>query len=368
MVSNYSTIPLYKVYTPASIDSLDIISVLESGNYFSGENVRAFEKLVQHYIDNPYTLVVGNNNFASLIALKLCNLKCGDEVIVSPMACLATTQPILNFQAKVVWADIDPITGSLDPASVESKISNKTKAIIHYHWGGYPGYIDEINEIGRKYGIPIIDDATESFGSEYKNRKIGATGTNFTVFSFQTVRLPNSIEGGAISFSSESSYLKALKLRDYGIDRDTFRTATGEISHKSDIALAGYNAKMNELSGYIGCKVMHDVPELLEKQRQNSILWQKRLGTKEVGLSSNRSECLPNYWVFSYLADNPHATLQELGKSGFNASQMHIRNDIYSCFGTNSKFLKGVEEFSTRQLSVPAGWWLDEADFHKRLQ
>ncbi|WP_180818263.1 DegT/DnrJ/EryC1/StrS family aminotransferase, partial [Vibrio parahaemolyticus] len=85
----------------------------------------------------------GNSIF---FALKLINIQDGDEVIVSPMSCLMTTQPIKYAGAKVVWADIDPLTGSLDPLDVTKKITNRTKAIIHYHWAGNPGHIDEINE------------------------------------------------------------------------------------------------------------------------------------------------------------------------------------------------------------------------------
>ena len=85
-------------------------------------------------------------------------------------------------EINIKWADIDPTTGTLDPGSVEKKISSKTKAIIHNHFCGYPGYIDEINELGRRYGIPVIDDGIEAFGSEYKRQKIGNCGTDITIF------------------------------------------------------------------------------------------------------------------------------------------------------------------------------------------
>ena len=88
-------------------------------------------------------------------------LKYGDEVLASPMGCLVSTQPYASMGFKIKWCDIDTVTGTLDPDSVRAKITPNTKAIIHNHFCGYPGYIDEINSIGREYGIPIIDDGIE---------------------------------------------------------------------------------------------------------------------------------------------------------------------------------------------------------------
>ena len=103
------------------------------------------------------------------------------------------------------------LTGTLDPESVKQKITSKTKVIFHNHFCGYPGYIDEINSVGQDYGIPVVDDAIEAFGSEYKGKKIGNTGTDVTIFSFQAVRLPTTIDGGAIIFKDKTLYEKVCK-------------------------------------------------------------------------------------------------------------------------------------------------------------
>jgi perosamine synthetase len=141
-------VPLFKVYSPQEELASKIDIILKSGQLTSGNYVRLFEKQLQDFIGNPYVLVTGSNTYASLIALALCDLRNEHEVIASPMACLASNQPVLNFGAKLVWADIDPRTGTLDPTDVRKRITSKTKAILHYHWGGYPGYIDELNNIG----------------------------------------------------------------------------------------------------------------------------------------------------------------------------------------------------------------------------
>jgi perosamine synthetase len=352
-------IPLFKVFVPEDNLGKVLEEILRSGQLTSGNYVRLFEKQLQDYIGNPYVLVTGNNTYASLIALALCDLKNGDEVIASPMACLASNQPVLNFGAKLVWADIDPYTGSLNPDEVRKKITAKTKAIIHYHWGGYPGYIDEINKIGDEFGIPVIDDAIESFGSKYKGKQMGNLGTKITTFSFQTVRLPNSIDGGALSFHNEELYLKARRMRDFGIDRSNFRDELGELSSHSDIKGIGYNAIMNEVSAFVGCKVMEKTPALIEKQRTNALVWDDFFNSKNYKILGARNDIKPNYWIYSFLSPNQIPDLKKNRSDGFYASKVHIRNDHYSCFGALDNSLKGVTLFADKQLSIPSGWWVN---------
>lgn len=348
---------LFKVYSP-DISTAEIGQILHSGQLTSGVYVKNFEKQLQEYIGNPYVMVTGSNTYASLIALALCDVKNGDEVIASAMACLASNQPVLNFGGKLVWADIDPTTGTLDPDEVRKKITKRTKVILHYHWGGYPGYIDEINQIGLEFGIPVIDDAIESFGSEYKGRKMGNTGTGITTFSFQTVRLPNSIDGGALAFNDEDQYIKALRMRDFGINRATFRDELGELAPGSDISSLGYNAIMNELNAYIGGMVMRETPSLIDQQRANAKYWDLYCKEQDHRPLNTRNETNPNYWIYSFLTDKKHEELKALRSRGFYASGVHIRNDHYSCFGSFDDSLSGTNVFSKTQLSVPCGWWL----------
>ncbi|RYE58223.1 MAG: aminotransferase DegT [Sphingobacteriales bacterium] len=350
-------LPLFKVFTPTSLNISTINEIIQSGNLSFSRYGRQFENSLREYVGNKYILTTSNNNYAMLIAFAAIGLVAGDEVIASPMACLASNQPILNFQAKVVWADVDPLTGTLDPLDVRKKITPKTKAILHYHWGGFPGYIDEINEIGLEYGIQVIDDAIEAFGSEYKNNKLGNTNTPITCFSFQAVRLPNTVDGGAIAFKSEDLYNKAKLIRDFGIDRSTFRDRHGEISARSDINLFGYNAMMSELNSFLGIEQMKQVDQLITAQRNNARFWDNHFTQSGDRLINKRSEVLPNYWIYSALVEYRIERMHQLRKEGYYCSSVHLRNDLYSVFGKRSTELKGTDEFAHKQISVPSGWW-----------
>ncbi len=218
------------------------------------------------------------------------------------MSCLASTQPILTNKLKIKWVDIDPATGTLNPEEVVKNISSKTKAILHYHWCGYPGYIDEINAVAREYGLYVVEDATESFGAKYKDKFIGNSGSDIVCFNFGPVRLPNTIDGGALSFNSEDLYNKAILMRDYGIERSKFRDDNGEISPSCDIKNRGYGAMMNEISGYVGLRQLVYLSELLSKQLDNGMKYKGFFDSIDsIRMLDKREEISPSYWVYSIL-------------------------------------------------------------------
>jgi len=353
-------IPLFKVFMPDEV-SQNIGSVITSGNLAYGEYTKKFEDELKFFVGNPYILAISGNSV--FFALKLLDIKEGDEVIVSPMSCLMTTQPIVYAGAKIVWADIDPYTGSLDPEDVKKKITSKTKAIIHYHWAGYPGYIDEINIVAKENGMVVIEDATESFGAEYKGKKLGNTGTDIVCYSFTPVRLPNAIDGGGIAFKNIELFKKASLMRDLGIDRSKFRDGLGEISENCDISTIGDSSAMNNISGFVGLSQMKYLNELYLKQRNNAKQWEKYFNNnKSVTMLKNRDNIVPSYWGYTILSDDRDILLAKFRKQGFYASKMHLRNDLYSVFKSSAKDLKGINEFSNKQLNLPCGWWINHTE------
>jgi dTDP-4-amino-4,6-dideoxygalactose transaminase len=334
--------------------------ILHSGQLSFGDYGKKFETKLKDYLSCEYLLTVNSYNTAMLVALTTLGLRSGDEIIASPVSCLASNQPFVTKGLNVIWADINPSTGTLCPDDVESKITKNTKAIFHNHFCGYVGEVDAINSLGKKYDIPIIDDGIEAFGSEYNEKKIGNVGTDVTVFSFQTVRLPNTIEGGAIVFKDKSLYEKAELIRDYGIDRSKFRTADGEINPNCDIQLEGYGGLMSEVNSFIGTKQMLEIESLLNIQAQNAINWQKELENSIDILSLELNDnCKPNYWVFGTLSKNAKETISYFKSKGYNATGVHINNNIYSVFNNNID-LNGVNKFKQQFVAIPSGWWVNK--------
>jgi perosamine synthetase len=349
-------IPIYKPYMPNDLVS-ELNEILYSGQLSYGKYGKQFETKLKDFLACEYLLTVNSYNMAMLVVLTTLGLKPGDEIIASPVSCLASNQPLVTKGLKVIWADVNPNTGTLSPKDVESKITNNTKAIFHNHFCGYVGEINEINDLGKKFGIPIIDDGIEAFGAEYNGNKLGNVGTDFTIFSFQTVRLPNTIEGGAIAFKDKALYEKAVLIRDYGIDRSRFRTSEGEINPECDIQLEGYGGLMSEINSLIGTRQMENIDQLLMKQKNNAAKWhnefKNNLAINALAINQNSN---PNYWVFGTLSENSKDTIAYFKSKGYYATGVHINNNIYSVFN-NKVELEGVNIFKQKFVAVPCGWW-----------
>lgn len=349
-------IPLFKPYMP---DTPELDQILGSGQLAYGNYTKEFEEKLRDYFGTSYLVVTNSYNTAISVALTTLGINYGDSVIASPMACLASTQPYLSSGLNVCWADVDPYTGTLAPDSVKIQIRPEIKAIVHNHFCGYPGYIDEINKIGKEYGIPIIDDGIECFGSEYKGKKIGTCGTDVTVFSLTAVRFCNCIDGGIIIFKNKEDFEKALLIRDCGIDRNKFRDDIGEINPDCDINIVGYSATMSNINGYIGLKQMEFIEELLSKHRKQAKKWFEFFSGKSRYRPIYREECNPNYWVFGLVTDNKREAILKFRELGYYASGVHIRNDLYSIFGKQQVELPGVDEFYNSFIALPSGWWME---------
>lgn len=348
-------IPLYKPYMP---DLAELDSILHSGALSFGKYGRLFEEKLSAFFLVEDLLVTNTFNTAISVALAACGVHPGDEVVMSPMACLASTQPYHSYGLNIVWADVDPQTGTLDPNDVLKRITPNTKVIIHNHFCGYAGYIDEINRIGREHGILVFDDGIECFGSEYKGKRIGSFGSDAAIFSFNPVRIPNTIDGGAVLFRNHAFYENAVLIRDCGIDRTRFRDTMGEINPECDISIPGISATMSDVNAYIGCRQMEQIPWILEKQRANAAGWSSVFSENNDAVPIDPMDSNPNYWVFGVLARKKREFILQMRERGYFASSVHINNNRYSIFGRYDS-LPGVEDFFSKFVALPSGWWCE---------
>lgn len=349
-------ITLFKPFMP---DTPDMSNILQSGSLAYGSYTKQFEERLRCLFNTDYLLVTNSFGTAVSVVLGVLDIGFDDEVIASPMACLASTQPYMSSGVKIRWADVDPKRGTLSPESVEKQITRNTRAIIHNHFCGYPGHIDEINAIGKRYGIPVIDDGIECLGSEYKGKLIGNCGTDITVFSLTAVRFCNCIDGGIIIFKKKEDFEKAVLIRDCGIDRTRFRDEIGEISPDCDISVIGYSATMSNVNGYIGLKQTDCLDELLCKHRKQAEKWRDYFSEQSEYRPIYCDNSNPNYWVFGILTDNKRETILKFRDLGYYASGVHIRNDLYSVFGKQQIELPGVDEFYNSFVALPCGWWME---------
>lgn len=345
---------------PPHIGSV-IAPILGSNQLAAGPNVAAFEELLRQYIGNPLLTTTGDASTSIAICLYLAGVRPGDEVIASPLACLATNQPILNLFARVRWCDIDPLTGNVDPADVARKITQHTKAVLLFHWAGNPADLAPIYELSRRAGLPVVEDASEALGAEYARQKLGNTGGDYVIFSFYPNRHLTTIEGAAIAFGDKAQYERGRCLKRYGIHAATFRTADGEINPHSDITEPGWNSYLNHVAATMGIAQLQDLHHRLAVHQENGLFYDAQLpDIRGLTVLRRPDTARSAFWVYTFLAERRDELLKHLWAHGIHASKVHLRNDVYSCFGPHADRLPGVDYFAEHTISIPCGWWVTD--------
>jgi len=181
-----------------------VLEVLRSGRWFrgAGEHVEEFEQAYARLLGAKRCLATASGTTSLMVALHVMGVDAGDEVITSPFTFIATYNAILSMKALPVLADTDPATLTMGPASIESRITERTRAILPVHIYGLPCDMDPINAIARKHKLAVVEDACQAWLAEYKGRKCGVLG-DLGCFSFQnSTHLPAG-EGGAVTGNSD---------------------------------------------------------------------------------------------------------------------------------------------------------------------
>ena len=356
------TIPLFKVHLPPGVD-VALRRTLTSGHIAHGPRVAEFESGLGRLLGTSRLCAVSDASAGLTLALFLSGVRPDDEVILSPLTCLATTMPISNLFAKPVWCDIDPATGMPDASHIRRVASERTKAVILCYWSGDPANIEMLKPSAS--GAKFIADASEALGAELTNRPLAVAGAHFTVYSFSAVRHITTGEGGALVAAATEDLDRAIRARRYGIDQPTFRLPNGDLNPGSDIAIPGFNFPMNDIAATLGIAQLEHVSALTERHRENGRYYDRVLANIS-GITLLRR--LPNsvsaYWTYSLRAERRVDLMRKLHETGIGAQRLHLRNDLYSCFANarRADALEGVDLLDRENLSIPCGWWVTEED------
>jgi dTDP-4-amino-4,6-dideoxygalactose transaminase len=241
-------------------------SVLESSEFILGRYVRAFESDFAAYCQTEQAIGVNSGTSALHLALLAIGVGPGDEVITTPFTFVATVAAIRYTGAIPVFADIDPVTFTIDPGKIESRITPKTKAIMPVHLYGQPADMDPIMEIARRHGLPVIEDAAQAHGSEYKGRRAGSIG-ELGCFSFYPGKNLGAYgEGGAVTTNNPEFARTIRMLRDWGQEV------------KYHYILKGFNYRMEGIQGAILKVKLSHLEAWTEARRANAAKYTQQLG------------------------------------------------------------------------------------------
>jgi perosamine synthetase len=235
-----------------------VLDALDSGWVSSiGKYIDEFEEKFASYCRTEYALAVSNGTTGLHLALATLGIKAGDEVIIPDLTFVATANAVAYTGATPVLADIDADTLCLDPASVKSLVSPRTKAIVPVHLYGHPADMDALTEIAEANGLAIIEDAAEAHGAEYKGRRVGGLG-QCGVFSFYGNKVITTGEGGMLTTNDQAFYLRAKRLRDHAM------SAEKRYFHEE----RGFNYRITNLQAALGVAQLERIDEFLDRRAE----------------------------------------------------------------------------------------------------
>ena len=335
--------------------------VLLGGWVGEGPRVREFELALAPWMGTPNVLALSSGTAALQLAMLLAGVGPGDEVITTPLTCVATNHAILHAGARVVWSDVDPATGNVDPADVRRKITGRTRAIVLVHWGGDPCDIAAIEALARPRGIKVIEDAGHAFGARYDGAPIGSH-SDLVCFSFQSVKVLTTVDGGALCCRDPRLRERGRLLRWYGLDRDE-RRRKGIDDDGSDIVEAGFKYHMNDVTAAIGVEQLRHVAVNLRRAQENARVYDAAFdGLGSVRPLARDSRREGSSWLYTLLVDQLAAFRIHMEGHGVEVSKVHVRNDRYTVFRPFAAPLPGLDRFTRDQICIPVGWWLSPQD------
>lgn len=243
--------------------------VLRSDYITCGPKVDEFEQELARYTGAKYAVAVANGTAALHCACIAAGIGPGDEVITTPLTFAASANCAFYCGARPVFADVDPHTYNIDPASVRAHITDKTKAIVAVDFTGQAVRHDELKAICDEFGLIFIEDAAHAIATKYKGQQVGSLA-DLTCFSFHPVKTITGGEGGAITTNDEALYRKLVLAHTHGITHDEAQML--DAPHEGpwcyeQISL-GYNYRMTDFQAALLVSQLHKVEHFAARRKQ----------------------------------------------------------------------------------------------------
>ncbi len=249
-------------FTRPSIDEETIqgvVEVLRSGWITSGPKVKEFEAALSAYFGGRPVRAFSSGTATLEVALQLCGIGPGDEVITTPMSWVATSNVILHVGARPVFVDIDPVTRNIDLNLIEAAITPATRAILPVDLAGLPVDRDRLNAIAARHGLRVIEDAAQSMGASWNGKCIGSFG-DLISFSFHANKNMTTSEGGCLVLNDETQIPLTEKLRLQGV----VRSPDGNM----DVDVAGGKSNLTDIAARIGLGQLPHIDAFTEQRRE----------------------------------------------------------------------------------------------------
>jgi len=331
-----------------------VMDALETGWVSgAGEYIKRFEEEFAAYLGVKHAITTTSGTTALHLALAALNIGEGDEVIVPDFTMIASIFAILYTGAKPVFIDVERETYTLDVAQLESKISERTKAIMPVHIYGHAADMDPIMEIAQKHGVPVCEDAAEIHGGKYKGKMCGTFG-DINCFSFYGNKIVTSGEGGMVVTDDDQLAVRARSLKDLAHAPDK------RFIHEE----LGFNYRMTNLQAALGLGQLEHIDEFITKKKWMAEAY--GAGLKEIkGLRLPITKDFADnvYWMYAVLVEDDFGLTRDELCAKLKDKGIGTRDFFYSSSAQpavqklfpSSEHFPVTEDISQRGFYLPSG-------------
>lgn len=331
-----------------------VCAVLRTPNLSLGPKLTEFETAFAEYIGRKRAVAVNSGTSGLFLCMLALGIGPGDEVITTPFTFIATANSIMMVGATPVFVDIDPVSLNIDAEKIESKITEKTKAIMPVEVFGNPAGFDKICEIAQKHNLIVIEDSCEALGSELNGKKAGTFGTMST-FAFYPNKQITTGEGGMILTDDDELADMCVSLRNQGRSK-----GGGWLDHER----LGYNFRLSDINCALGIVQLSRIDELKAKRKQVAKWYQQLLADDDRLIVPAESDgCDMSWFVFVVqLADRftrkqRDIVLKQMLAEGIQVSNyfspVHLQPFIAESLGCCEGDFPVTESVSARTIALP---------------
>lgn len=352
---------MYIPYGRQCVDENDINAVLEvlcSDYLTTGPKISEFEKKVADYVGAKYAVAVNSGTAALHIACLAAGIGEGDEVITTPITFAASSNCVLYCGGTPIFADIDEDTYNIATQDIETKITDRTKAIIPVHYTGQPCDMNKIMSIARKHNLIVIEDAAHALGASYKSKMIGSI-SDMTCFSFHPVKPITTGEGGMVMTNDEELYKRLILFRSHGITRDENMMTENQGGWYYEQLELGYNYRITDISCALGISQMDKLDDFIERRHEIARRYDEAFkGNDRIITPKQLSGCDSGWHLYMIQVINKSRkeVFDKLISNGIGVNVHYIpvyKHPYYRRHGYADCQCKNAEVFYERVISLP---------------
>ncbi|HEY3862898.1 MAG TPA: DegT/DnrJ/EryC1/StrS family aminotransferase [Verrucomicrobiae bacterium] len=320
--------------------------VIDKSAFAGGPYVAAFENQFAQFCGSKHAIGVGNGTDALWLSLLALEVGPGDEVITVPSTFMATAEAITYCGARPTFIDIDERTYTMDPALIERAISPRTKAIIPVHLFGQCADMDPILDIANKHGIPVVEDACQAHGAEYKGKKAGTMGVTGCFSYYPGKNLGALGEAGGITTDDKDLAARIQVFRDHGQHKKYYHSRVG------------WNARMDGIQGAVlSIKLKHLEANNVRRHAHGLLYDQLLADTEEIVTPFEAPHNRHVYHIYAVRVQERNQILQALSDKGISCAihypiPVHLQ-EAYRFLGCDEGSFPAAERCAEEFLSLP---------------